>query len=89
MHVAIMHLRSMLRNSYAGMYGLYMVSFFIACMFVIYRYTPPREEMPIAAAIGSPNYGYRSVIRDLEAHFLIVTTNTSLRKVWRLLACNR
>ena len=35
----------------------------------------------MAATIGSPNYGYRSVIRDLEAHFLVVTTNPSLRKV--------
>ena len=49
MHVAIMHLRSMLRNSYAGMYGLYMVSFLIACMFVIYKYTPPGEEMLLPA----------------------------------------
>ena len=84
-----MHLLSLLRNSYTGTYGLNMVPFPIACIFVIYRYTPPGEELPIAATIGSPNYGYRSVIRDLEAHFLIVTTNTSLRKVWRLFACNR
>ena len=53
---------------------------------VHHRYTPPGEELPIAATIGSPNYGYRSVIRDLEAHFLLVTNNTSLRKVWRLMA---
>jgi hypothetical protein len=24
------------------------------------RYTPPGEHLPIATAIGSPNYGYRS-----------------------------
>lgn len=53
---------------------------------VHHRYTPPGEELPIAATIGSPNYGYRSVIRDLEANFLLVTNNTSLRKVWRLMA---
>ena len=50
-------------------------------LYKLCRYTPPGEELPIAATIGSPNYGYRSVIRDLEAHFLVVTTNVALRKV--------
>ncbi|BDA46159.1 probable CDP-diacylglycerol-glycerol-3-phosphate 3-phosphatidyltransferase [Coccomyxa sp. Obi] len=43
-------------------------------------YTPPGEALPIATAVGSPNYGYRSVVRDLEAQFLIITTNPALRQ---------
>lgn len=45
------------------------------------RYTPPGETLPIATAVGSPNYGYRSVVRDLEGQFLIITTNPALRQV--------
>ena len=45
------------------------------------RYTPLGETLPIATALGSPIYGYRSVVRDLEAQFIIVTTNAALRQV--------
>ena len=30
-------------------------------------YTPAGERLPCASAVGSPNYGVRSVERDLEA----------------------
>ena len=34
----------------------------------------------MASAVGSPNYGYRSVVRDLEANFLLVTRDPALRQ---------
>ena len=34
---------------------------------------------PIATLIGSPNYGYRSVEKDLEAQLTIVTKNKNLQ----------
>ncbi|KAK9817767.1 hypothetical protein WJX72_001915 [[Myrmecia] bisecta] len=43
-------------------------------------YTPAGEKWPIATAIGSPNYGYRSLHRDLEAQLIIVTVNPRLRQ---------
>lgn len=30
--------------------------------------------------IGSPNFGYRSIVRDLEAQLFLVTSNLGLRK---------
>lgn len=30
--------------------------------------------------IGSPNFGYRSIVRDLEAQLFLVTSNPGLRK---------
>nr|CAG4651953.1 EOG090X08SX [Triops cancriformis] len=35
--------------------------------------------LPILTLIGSPNFGYRSVYRDLESQLAIVTLNPSLR----------
>ena len=37
------------------------------------------ETLPSATLIGSPNFGYRSVEKDLEAQITIVTTDTELR----------
>ena len=37
------------------------------------------EALPSATLVGSPNFGYRSVEKDLEAQITIVTTNTELR----------
>ena len=44
------------------------------------RYTPPGHSAPVATTIGSPNFGYRSLLRDLEAHFIIVTKNRNLQQ---------
>ncbi|KAG0198728.1 CDP-diacylglycerol--glycerol-3-phosphate 3-phosphatidyltransferase [Mortierella sp. GBA30] len=41
---------------------------------------PPRSEMPVMTTIGSPNFGYRSIVRDLEAQLFLVTSNQGLRK---------
>ena len=45
------------------------------------RYTPPGESLPIATAVGSSNFGYRSLQRDLECQLFVVTTNLRLRRV--------
>ena len=49
------------------------------------RYIPPGGSLPIATTIGSPNFGYRSLQRDLECQFFMVTTNLELQKVSRIL----
>lgn len=36
-------------------------------------------SLPCATLVGSPNYGYRSAYRDLEAQVAIVTTNDVLQ----------
>ncbi|KAG0051146.1 CDP-diacylglycerol--glycerol-3-phosphate 3-phosphatidyltransferase [Gryganskiella cystojenkinii] len=41
---------------------------------------PPNSDLPIMTTIGSPNFGYRSIVRDLEAQLFMVTTNPGLRK---------
>ncbi|XP_051925653.1 CDP-diacylglycerol--glycerol-3-phosphate 3-phosphatidyltransferase, mitochondrial isoform X2 [Hippocampus zosterae] len=38
-----------------------------------------RQDRPCLTLIGSPNFGYRSVHRDLEAQIAIVTENEQLR----------
>ena len=45
------------------------------------RYTPPGESLPIATAVGSSNFGYRSLERDLECQLFVVTANLRLRQV--------
>ena len=40
----------------------------------------PNESWPSLTLIGSPNFGHRSVYRDLEAQVAIVTNNQSLRE---------
>lgn len=40
----------------------------------------PSESWPSLTLIGSPNFGHRSVYRDLEAQVAIVTNNQSLRE---------
>eukprot|EP00850_Spirogloea_muscicola_P023957 SM000412S15627 [mRNA] locus=s412:29500:30839:- [translate_table: standard] len=42
-----------------------------------------KGEAPYVTAIGSPNYGYRSQERDLEAQFILVTSNPSLQAALR------
>lgn len=37
------------------------------------------QERPCLTLIGSPNFGYRSVHRDLEAQIAIVTENEELQ----------
>ncbi|XP_030840085.1 CDP-diacylglycerol--glycerol-3-phosphate 3-phosphatidyltransferase, mitochondrial [Strongylocentrotus purpuratus] len=43
-------------------------------------YYLPEESLPSLTLIGSPNFGHRSVHRDLEAQLAIVTQNASLRE---------
>eukprot|EP00898_Chlorokybus_atmophyticus_P006690 jgi/Chlat1/7021/Chrsp56S06702 len=42
--------------------------------------TLPGEELPSMTAIGSPNFGYRSLERDLENQLLVFTRNEGLRR---------
>lgn len=43
-------------------------------------YYPPESEFPTITLIGSPNFGERSVRRDLETQLAVVTENTELRR---------
>lgn len=43
-------------------------------------YYLPGEKLPSLSLIGSPNFGYRSVYRDLEAQVAIVTHNIKLQE---------
>jgi len=43
-------------------------------------YTLPGQHLPILTFIGSPNFGCRSVSRDLETQIAIVTKNPQLRQ---------
>ncbi|KAJ2723322.1 CDP-diacylglycerol--glycerol-3-phosphate 3-phosphatidyltransferase [Coemansia sp. D1744] len=38
------------------------------------------QPLPQLTMIGSPNYGYRSIYRDLEAQVTVVPGNTQLQK---------
>jgi len=42
-------------------------------------FTGTGDPRPVFTLIGSPNFGYRSVYRDLESQLAIVTVNSSLR----------
>ncbi|CAH1795231.1 unnamed protein product, partial [Owenia fusiformis] len=43
-------------------------------------YYLPGDKLPVLTLIGSPNFGYRSVYRDLESQLAIVTENQELRQ---------
>jgi len=43
-------------------------------------YYPPGNSYPTLTMVGSPNFGYRSVNKDLETQLTIVTNNTDLQK---------
>ncbi|KAG5889305.1 hypothetical protein JTB14_031951 [Gonioctena quinquepunctata] len=43
-------------------------------------YYPPNSDLPCLTIIGSPNFGQRSVTKDLETQLAIVTENEDLRK---------
>lgn len=43
-------------------------------------YYKPQENLPSVTLIGSPNFGYRSVYKDLEAQVAVVTCNEDLQK---------
>lgn len=42
--------------------------------------TPPVESTPMVTVIGSSNFGYRSMYRDVEAQAVVLTENVELRK---------
>lgn len=42
-------------------------------------YRPPRELLPNLTLIGSPNFGHRSIKRDLENQIVLITNNAELR----------
>lgn len=44
-------------------------------------YYPANKHLPNLTLIGSPNFGHRSVYRDLEAQVAIVTNNQGLSEV--------
>ncbi|KAK7475409.1 hypothetical protein BaRGS_00033359 [Batillaria attramentaria] len=46
-------------------------------------YYLPRQSTPSLTLIGSPNFGYRSVYRDLECQVAVVTDNEGLREQLR------
>ncbi len=48
----------------------------------LWYYLPQSKNRPIATMVGSPNFGFRSVEKDLEAQFTIVTTNEQLQDVF-------
>ncbi|TPX60224.1 CDP-diacylglycerol---glycerol-3-phosphate 1-phosphatidyltransferase [Powellomyces hirtus] len=41
--------------------------------------TPPADTEPVLTVIGSSNFGYRSLYRDVEAQAVVVTSNPALR----------
>lgn len=43
--------------------------------------TPGRWAAPVVTSVGSSNYGWRSLRRDLELNFLLVTRNRQLQQV--------
>lgn len=43
-------------------------------------YYPPKSELPCLTMVGSPNYGYRSVDKDLETQITILTENRGLQE---------
>ena len=46
----------------------------------LWYYSSSFPNYPLATLIGSPNYGYRSVEKDLEAQVTIVSKNKYLQK---------
>eukprot|EP00963_Diacronema_lutheri_P008423 scaffold752_cov322-Pavlova_lutheri.AAC.20 len=46
-------------------------------------YTPPNEKDPVLTSIGSPNFGFRSIRRDMECQFYLFTGNVELRNALR------
>lgn len=46
-------------------------------------YYRPNETHPTLTMIGSPNFGHRSVSRDLENQIILITDNTRLRQQLR------
>ncbi|KAL3875758.1 hypothetical protein ACJMK2_033676 [Sinanodonta woodiana] len=46
-------------------------------------YYLPSDTLPVMTLVGSPNFGYRSVYRDLECQVAIVTQNKALRQQLR------
>ncbi|XP_050391449.1 CDP-diacylglycerol--glycerol-3-phosphate 3-phosphatidyltransferase, mitochondrial [Patella vulgata] len=46
-------------------------------------YYLPNQALPSLTLVGSPNFGYRSVYRDLECQTAIVTDNTRLQEQLR------
>ena len=42
-------------------------------------YIPPKQSTPVLTSIGSPNFGYRSIRRDMECQLYLFTGNVNLR----------
>ncbi|XP_067005767.2 CDP-diacylglycerol--glycerol-3-phosphate 3-phosphatidyltransferase, mitochondrial isoform X2 [Anabrus simplex] len=45
-------------------------------------YTLPGKKLPSLSLVGSPNFGCRSVHRDLETQVAVVTNNKKLQHAW-------
>ena len=59
----------------------------------MWYYSSSNPNHPIATLIGSPNYGYRSTEKDLEAQLTIVSKSGNVQKALhnehkRLLDCS-
>ena len=55
---------------------------------------PGRWAAPVVTSVGSSNYGWRSLRRDLELNFLLVTRNRQLQQVrlfwlWGVAGCGQ
>lgn len=50
------------------------------CLNLTFRYYPPNSQYPCVTLIGSPNFGERSVKKDLETQLCIITENDVFRK---------
>ncbi|KAL1917877.1 uncharacterized protein VTP21DRAFT_3711 [Calcarisporiella thermophila] len=45
--------------------------------------TPAQDELPCLTMVGSPNFGHRSMERDLEAQVIMISKNEKLRAMLR------
>eukprot|EP00088_Acartia_fossae_P035099 TRINITY_DN36114_c0_g1_i1.p1 TRINITY_DN36114_c0_g1~~TRINITY_DN36114_c0_g1_i1.p1 ORF type:complete len:103 (-),score=17.41 TRINITY_DN36114_c0_g1_i1:56-364(-) len=43
-------------------------------------YYPPNSAVPTLTMVGSPNFGYRSVDKDLESQMTILTSDPGLQE---------
>lgn len=60
-------------------FTLSLLKVIMLCLLLFCRYAPPQHTQPVLTAIGSPNFGHRSVYRDVEAQVFLITANRALR----------
>lgn len=75
------------QSSYATLFLSFLIGLLsqnMLSMLWFHRYAPPQHTQPIITAIGSPNFGHRSVYRDIEAQVFLITANEALRNELKL-----